>query len=112
MLQTQCDMRKRRGPAPPEPSANWASARARDRNIRRTCRRVRSIRASWASLRLGCELLQDRLPLLLLTLDESGELGGGHRTRIAAAPCELLLDLRIGDHRVQGVAHLAHDCLG
>src|SRR5260370_24396579 len=46
------------------------------------------------SVRLGGNLLQHRFPLPLLCLHESNGFSRRHRSRIAAARCDLLLEIR------------------
>src|SRR4029077_10335417 len=65
-----------------------------------------------ARLRRRGDLLQDRLPHLLIGLDEGHHLLGRHRAHIRAGDRGLLLHLRIAHRLAQGLAHLVHDVVG
>src|SRR5262249_40387624 len=60
-------------------------------------------------LELQGYMLQRWLPQLLLAADERLGFGRGRRMHVGAARRKLVLDLRLGQHRAQIVADLAHD---
>src|SRR5215471_3259117 len=64
------------------------------------------------SFQICGNLLQHRLPGLLLLLHEGGRLGGRHGARVAAELGKLALDVRIVDHLGEVIAHLADDGIG
>src|SRR5262245_55041277 len=57
-------------------------------------------------------LVEDRLPRLLLPVNERRGFGGRHRIRVTAESCELLLQFRIERNFPQVVADLVDDCFG
>jgi hypothetical protein len=69
-----------------------------------------SARAS-SSLIFG-DLIEDRLPRLLLLVNERRSFGGRHRIRIAAARCKLPLQFRVEGNFAQVFGYLIDDCLG
>src|SRR5215467_15041149 len=107
----------------PAPTAAWAAASIR-RSPGRNCRRLpkapgsrpRSCGTSASGppstslllLLLG-DLVQHRLPGLLLLVNERRGLGRRHRIRVAAELGEFRLQLRLGGHLAQVIAHLLDD---
>src|SRR5262249_48885880 len=107
----------------PAPTAAWAAASIR-RSPGRNCKRWRKARGSRPKscgisargpastslllLLLG-DLVQHRLPGLLLLVNERRGLGRRHRIRIAAELGKFRLQLRLGGHPAQVVAHLLDD---
>src|SRR5271165_2598595 len=66
--------------------------------------------AKWLwSLLIESELLEHRVPRLLLAADERGELFRRHRAHIATAGHQLLLNIRLVEHLAQVIAHLANN---
>jgi len=64
-----------------------------------------------SALVLG-DLVEDRLPRLLLPVNERRGFGGRHRIRVTADRCELLLQFRVERNFPQVFADLVDDCFG
>ena len=58
------------------------------------------------------DVVEDRLPRLLLLVNEAGGFGGRHRIRIAAERSKLLLQFRVERNFAQVLAYLVDDGFG
>ncbi len=58
------------------------------------------------------DLIEDRLPRLLLLVNERRGFGDRHRIRIAAERCKFPLQFRVESNFAQVFAYLIDDCLG
>jgi hypothetical protein len=67
--------------------------------------------AQISSLVFG-DVVEDRLPCLLLLVNEAGGFGGRHRIRIAAERSKLLLQFRVERNCAQVLAYLVDDGFG